>query len=106
MPSRDDSGAEGASTPETAFLQGVERVAENKGTAQPSFTRTRAPFTRLREVWTRIHFERPPSHPARCQHPACGQPITERYFRRRDGLTLCSTCFERWATEGKAGEAE
>lgn len=93
-------------TPESSFLRGVFRLASRGNLDSDRFHRTRPPFTRLREVLTRIRAGRPPEHPARCQDPACQQPLAEHYYRRADGLALCPACFGRLPAAGLAREAD
>jgi hypothetical protein len=76
-----------------AFVQGVDRLPETAG-RDAIFHQTRSPFTRLKEVMGRMRGDRQTPHPTLCQGPTCGAPLTDRYYRRADGLTLCASCFE------------
>jgi len=67
------------SSPEAVFLSGLKRLARPDTGGSSPFHRTRSPFIR--------------------------QPLTERYYRRADGLTLCGACFERRQEDGRAREA-
>lgn len=87
------------------FLSRVNRLAKNPP-RQSSFHRTREPFVPLGDIVGRGGAGRGARHPAACQAPGCGAPLTEGYYRRADGLTLCAACFRSGQeTLGPAGES-
>ncbi|MEK6525287.1 MAG: hypothetical protein AABZ22_00290, partial [Nitrospirota bacterium] len=103
--SMDDPSRGRSCSPEATFLSGVHKLARSDSGGPSAFHRTRSPFTRLRDVLARMRSDHPPSHPSCCQDLTCGKPLSERYYRRADGLTLCGACFERRQAEGRARAA-
>ena len=105
MRTMDEPSQGPSSSPEAVFLRGLNRLARPDTGGSSPFHRTRSPFIRLRDVLAGVRSDRSPVHPSSCQDPTCGQPLTERYYRRADGLTLCGACFERRHEDGRAREA-
>ncbi|MGH7235082.1 MAG: hypothetical protein ACREIO_01765 [Nitrospiraceae bacterium] len=105
MGAMDEPSQGPASSPEAVFLRGLNRLARPDAGGSSPFHRTRSPFIRLRDVLAGVRADRSPVHPASCQDQTCGRPLTERYYRRADGLTLCGACFERRQQEGRASGA-
>jgi hypothetical protein len=101
----DEPSRDPPSSPEAVFLKGLNRLARPDTGGSSPFHRTRFPFIHLRDVLAGVRSDRSPVHPSSCQDVTCGKPLTERYYRRADGLTLCGTCFERRQEEGRAKEA-
>jgi len=105
MRTMDEPSRGPSSSPEAVFLRGLTRLARPDTGGSSPFHRTQAPFIRLRDVLAGVRSDRSPAHPASCQDQTCGRPLTERYYRRADGLTLCGACFDRRQQEGRAREA-
>ncbi len=105
MATMDDPTRSPSSSAEVVFLRGLNRLARPDTGGSSPFHRTRSPFIRLQDVLAGVRSDRSPVHPSSCQDLTCGQPLTERYYRRADGLTLCGACFERWQEDGRAREA-
>ena len=105
MGAMDEPSQGPASSPEAVFLRGLDRLARPDAGGSSPFHRTRSPFIRLRDVLAGVRADRPPAHPASCQDQTCGRPLTEGYYRRADGFTLCGACFERWQQDGRVREA-